>query len=168
MSNDVTKRSVLDKISHYLYEANMWICVICFLVQGISIITLVAGRYLFKAAPIWVEQTTLLAMVWIGLLSLSIATRDHGHINVDFINLIVPKSVAKALDVLGHIIVIVYSVIMTIGGIDLVKLTMNVRFSAIPISEAFNFLPLVIAGISCVYASAYEIYLLFRKEDTKE
>ena len=168
MSNDVTKRSVLDKISHYLYEANMWICVACFLAQGISIVTLVIGRYVFKAAPIWVEQASLLAMVWIGFLSLSIATRDHGHINVDIINMIVPKSVAKALDVLGHVIVIVYSVIMTIGGIDLVKLTLRVRFSSIPISEAFNFLPLVIAGVSCVYASAYEIYLLFRKEDTKE
>lgn len=168
MSNESPKRSVLTKISNFIYDINMWICLVCLIAQGISILTLVVGRYVFKAAPIWVEQLTLLALVWIGFLSLSIATRDHGHINVDIINMIIPKTAAKVLDVIGHIIVIAYSIMLTIGGVKLMELTYGINFSALRISEAFNYLPLAIAGISCVWASGYEIYLLFQKEEEKE
>lgn len=64
----------------------------------------VIGRYLFAHSFTWSEELVRYSFVWFTLLGASYAVRENGHIVVDGVLQILPKRLARLIEVVGELI----------------------------------------------------------------
>lgn len=81
------------------------ICIIFVVIMIATMAYMVVMRYIFKNSPQWGDELALFCMVWIGLLSSSIAMKEDRHIRIQLWNLVLPPKIMKVLEVIVHLIV---------------------------------------------------------------
>jgi TRAP-type C4-dicarboxylate transport system permease small subunit len=125
-------------------------------------------RYVFNDAPAFAEQTALLLVITVAMFGASAGVRDAGHIGMDTLVAFLPKKIHK------HINIIVSCINFTFGGVLLfgcLLMAESVYSSVIPtlgISEAFRYLPPIIAGaLIILFSIEHLLALLTNKQVTK-
>ena len=104
----------LEKIKplyDWTYKILMFVCKI--LLIGDILITCwsVAGRYIpFITDPHWSEEVVLTLMVYMTVLSASLAIRRAAHIRMTAFDRYLPKKAVKVLDLIADIAVLVLGV----------------------------------------------------------
>ena len=100
-----------------LHKAVMFLCKLL-LVTDIFITSMaVLGRYVsFIPDPAWSEEIVLTCMVYMAVISASMALRRNTHIRMTALDKYLPVRVVQALDVLADIAVIAFSVMMLVIG----------------------------------------------------
>lgn len=125
-------------------------------------------RYVFNDAPAFAEQTALLLVITVAMFGASAGVRDAGHIGMDTLVAFLPKKIHK------HINMIVACINFTFGSVLLlgcVLMAHSVYGSTIPtlgISEAFRYIPPIIAGtLIIMFSTEHLLALLSNKKVTK-
>ncbi|MBR1672968.1 MAG: TRAP transporter small permease subunit, partial [Fretibacterium sp.] len=78
----------------------------------------VAGRYIsFIPDPAWSEQIVLTLMVYMAVLSATLAIRRRAHIRMTAFDSYLPPKVVKALDLLSDAAVLGLGIVMLVYGI---------------------------------------------------
>ena len=77
---------------------------------------LVFGRYVLNATPTWVEQYSLLLVVYIGFLGASVGVHKKTHLGVSVFREISPRPVRRFFDFLSHSILAGFGMLMSIHG----------------------------------------------------
>lgn len=96
---------------------------ICIIFLGIMVMTMaymVVMRYIFSNSPRWGDEIALFCMVWIGLLSSSIAMKEDLHIRIKLWDLVLSPRATKILELIVHIIVCVVLTALLVYGYKLV------------------------------------------------
>ena len=103
------------------YDAVYWLFMsFCKLIYICSIcITsyVVFCRYILHSTPRWGEQAILLCMVYMALISASLAVRTDTHIRVMLIDYVLPKQVISFLKAMSHVMIFGFSLFMIVYGI---------------------------------------------------
>jgi TRAP-type C4-dicarboxylate transport system permease small subunit len=73
-------------------------------------------RYAFNSGLTISEELSRIFFVWIIFLGATVALAEHGHIGIDFLLKSVPRPVAKAMAVLGSLIVLGCCMLMLSGS----------------------------------------------------
>lgn len=73
-------------------------------------------RYAFNSGLTISEELSRIFFVWIIFLGATVALAEHGHIGIDFVVKNMPRPVAKAMAVLGSLIVLGCCVLMLSGS----------------------------------------------------
>ena len=77
----------------------------------------VCGRYIsFIPDPAWSEQVVLTCMIYMAVLSATLAIRRNAHIRMTALDNYLPKKVVMVLDVLSDIAVLALGVILLVQG----------------------------------------------------
>ena len=156
----------LEKIKplyDWTYKVLMFICKI--LLIGDILITCwsVAGRYIpFITDPHWSEEVVLTLMVYMTVLSASLAIRRAAHIRMTAFDRYLPEKVVKVLDLLADIAVLVLGVYLVVYGIRFCNSPLSIRgkYASIPtLSKFWQYLPVPVAGISMII---FELEQIFR------
>lgn len=100
-------------------------------------------RYVLRAAPRWGDEMALFCMIWYSLLSASLALKEDRHIRIGLWDNLLPPKIAKALQVLVHMIVFTVVVILLRYSSLLTQLASRTRMtgSGLPLSWEYIALP---------------------------
>ncbi len=146
------------------YDAVYWLfmsfCKIVF-IASICITTFVVFcRYILHITPRWGEQAILLCMVYMALISASLAVRTDTHIRVMLIDYLLPTKAIDFLKAMSHFCIFAFSVFMIVYGIQFTKLMQASIMSGLGCKQSVLYASVPIAGI-CMLLIQSERFLLF-------
>ena len=126
----------------------------CTVVTGVMLVVLtvifgwlVFGRYVLNATPTWVEQVSLLLIVYIGFLGASVGVHRKTHLGVAVFREISPRPVQRLFDFLNHILLGGFGLLMIVYGYNLTAFKWATKIPLLNISEGFRALPIFVSGI---------------------
>ena len=110
----------LDKIRpvyNVTYKVVMVICKLLLIADILITTFAVIGRYVpFIPNPSWTEQVVLTLMVYMAVLSATLAIRTDSHIRMTALDRFLPKKLIMVLDVLADLAVMTLGVLMLVYG----------------------------------------------------
>ena len=157
--------NTLDKIRpvyDITYKIVMFICKILLIIDILVTTFSVVGRYIpFIPNPSWTEQVVLTCMVYMAVLSATLAIRKGSHIRMTALDTYMPKKLIKVLDVLADIAVMVLGVIMLYYGWKVCQspLAKFGRYESMPwLSRFWMYFPIPVAGASMIIFELESLY----------
>lgn len=157
--------TTLEKIKplyDWTYKVLMFICKI--LLIGDILITCwsVAGRYIpFITDPHWSEEIVLTLMVYMTVLSASLAIRRGAHIRMTAFDRYLPPKVVKVLDLVADLAVMLLGVYLVIYGIRFCNSPLSLRgkYASLPgMSKVWQYLPVPVAGVSMIIFELEQVF----------
>ncbi len=169
----------LEKIKpvyDWTYKVIMFICKLLLIADIIITAWSVAGRYIhFIVDPKWSEEVILTLMVYMAVLSATLAIRKRAHIRMTAFDKYLPKKVLLCLDLLADIAVMALAVVMVTVGMQVCNgpLASFGKYSSIPtLSKFWQYFPIPIAGAGMIIFELEQVFQhieeFFVKEDGKE
>ena len=138
----------------WTYKIVMFLCKILLIVDILVTSMAVAGRYIsFIPDPAWSEQVVLTCMVYMAVLSATLAIRTNSHIRMTVFDQYLPKNVVKTLDVVSDIAVMVLGYILLTKGIEVCNspLAKFGKYESLPwLSRVWMYIPIPLAGGSMI------------------
>ena len=149
----------------WTYKIIMFICKLLLIADIMITSWSVAGRYIpFISDPHWSEEIILTFMVYMAVLSATLAIRKRSHIRMTAFDKYLPKKVINVLDLLADIAVLALGVVLVVEGFEVIKPTGNIakfaKYSSIPsLSQIWMYLPVAIAGIGMILFELEQVFL---------
>ena len=130
------------------------------IVTGVALVVLtvifgwlVFGRYVLNATPTWVEQVSLLLVVYIAFLGASVGIHKKTHLGVSVFREISPVPVQRIFEFASHIIMAGFGLVMIIYGYKLTVFRWTTEIPLIHVSEGLRAIPILLSGIFIVLFS---------------
>ena len=159
---------ILEKIKpvyDWAYKIMLLICKLLLIADIVITSITVAGRYFpFFTAPHWGEEIVLTLMVYMAVLSATLAIRKRSHIRMTAFDKYLSKKALLVLDLLADITVLALGVVLLVEGLDVIKPTGNIakfaKYSSLPnLSQIWMYLPVAVAGVSMVIFELEQVFL---------
>ena len=121
----------------------------CFCLAGLLGIVVygVVLRYVFNDAPPYVEQVALLLVVSVAMFGASAGVRDAGHIGLDSLVAVLPKTAQFWCEVIVRLLSIVFAVALFAGGAEMANSTRASTIPTLGLSEAVRYIPILASGV---------------------
>ena len=157
----------LEKIKpvyDWAYKIMLFICKLLLIADIIITSITVAGRYFpFFTAPHWGEEIVLTLMVYMAVLSATLAIRKRSHIRMTAFDRYLPKKAIIWLDLLADAAVLVLGVVLVVQGYTVVKPTGNIakfaKYSSLPkLSQIWMYMPVPVAGVGMIIFELEQIF----------
>ena len=150
-------------ISGFLSKIIMYVACLCLECLLSVVIYGVVLRYGFNDAPDYVEQVALILVISVAMFGASAGVRDATHIGLDsFVNLF-SKEVQKNCLLAVYLFSLVFAQFLLFGGWAMGKSTMGSTIPTLGISEAYSYLPVVMAGVLITIFSIEHILAILLK-----
>ncbi|BES73086.1 TRAP transporter small permease [Marinobacter nanhaiticus D15-8W] len=137
---------------------------LCIIVAGVLMVFLIItfgwlvfGRYVLNDTPTWVEQSSLVIVVYITCLGAAAGVRNNSHLSIDFIREGMPRLPRTVMRHLSDLFVACFGVFMAWQGGYLVMENLNRPIPMIGFSESWRAALLVICGVLMVLFSCVNI-----------
>lgn len=142
------------------YKIVMFICKILLIADILVTCYIVVGRYVsFIYPPVWGEEVVLTLMVYMAVLSATLAIRRNAHIRMTAFDKYINKKVLRVLDVFADLIVMALGFILLIYGSDVARNMTRAKFNAIrTLSRFWIYLPMPIAGATMIIFELEQVY----------
>ena len=154
----------LDKIKPVYDITEKIMMVICKLLLIADILVtcyMVIGRYVsFIAPPVWGEQVVLTLMVYMAVLSATIAIRNNAHIRMTCFDPYLPKKLILVLDIVSDLLVMALGYVMLVHGwTAAIKLGSRGFYDSLPwLSRFWMYLPVPVAGVGMIVFEIEQLY----------
>jgi TRAP-type C4-dicarboxylate transport system permease small subunit len=106
----------------------------------------VVTRYVFNSEPPYVEQLALLLVISVSMFGAAAVAHDAGHIGLDSLVDRLPAVVRNTIARLVALATLVFAAVILYGAFEMAKSTHDNQIPTLGISEAWRYLPLIIAG----------------------
>ncbi len=147
-----------------VYWLFMTFCKIVFIASIIITSYVVFMRFVMSKTPRWGEQAILMCMVYMALISASLAIRTDKHLRVVLIQYAFPASirakVMKVLHSLSQVMIFAFSLFMIVYGIQFTQLMSKSVLSGIPIAKSWLYAAVPVSGL-CMLLMQSERFILF-------
>ena len=143
----LSSKSLFDRFLDIICQINTIITGIMLVVLTVIFGWLVFGRYVLNATPTWVEQVSLLLIIYIGFLGASIGIHKKTHLGVAVFREMSPRPVQRLFELLTHLLLAGFGLIMTIYGYKLTVFKWVTKIPLINVSEGLRSLPITLSGI---------------------
>jgi len=136
-------RKVLDKF----IKLERIVC--CVLLVAILIVCFwsVVMRYCFNSPLAWSEEVIIVLLVWFGFLCMSVETYKDSDISITGFYTSLPKKVQKALDVMRHVLLIIFFYLMFTNSWSIYLVNARRRLPASHWNQGLQYLPIVVGGV---------------------
>ena len=168
----------LEKIKpvyDWTYKVMMFICKLLLIGDIVITAWAVTGRYVpFISDPHWSEEIVLTLMVYMAVLSATLAIRRGAHIRMTAFDSYLPKKVLLVSDILADIAVMVLGVVLVYYGIKFCNSPLSLRgkYASLPLSKFWQYLPIPVAGVGMIIFELEQVFLhieeFFVKDEQKE
>ena len=150
----------------------MFICKLLLIADILVTCYIVIGRYIsFIPAPVWGEQVVLTLMVYMAVLSATLAIRKNSHIRMTCFDPYLPKIVVMVLDIISDLLVMALGYVMLVHGwTAAVKLGSRGVYDSLPwLSRFWMYFPVPVAGAGMIIFELEQLFqhikAFFIKED---
>ena len=154
----------LEKIKpvyDWTYKVLMFICKLLLIGDIIITAWAVAGRYIpFISDPHWSEEIVLTLMVYMAVLSATLAIRRGAHIRMTAFDSYLPKKTLLVSDILADIAVLVLGVVLVYYGVKFCNSPLSLRgkYASLPLSKFWQYLPIPVAGVSMIIFELEQVF----------
>ena len=138
---------------------------LCLAGLGAIVLYGVVMRYLFNDAPPYVEQLALLLVISVSMFGAACVAHDAGHIGLDSLVDRLPPAARRWIARLVALATLVFAIVILYGSYEMAHSTYANQIPTLHISEAWRYLPLIIAG---VLISLFSIDRLLRRNAPQE
>ncbi|MDO5408575.1 MAG: TRAP transporter small permease subunit [Eubacteriales bacterium] len=153
------------------YDAVYWLfmsfCKFVFIASICITTYVVFCRYALHSTPRWGEQAILLCMVYMALISASLAVRTDTHIRVMLIDYLLPKMMIDFLKGMSHVMIFAFSVFMIVYGFQFTALMSKSVMSGLGCKQSFLYASVPIAGICMLLMQSEKMILFFLRRMDK-
>lgn len=125
-------------------------------------------RYVLNKGQFWAEEVSVITMMWIGFLGASGGVWTNSHIGLRLFIERLPDILRKIVEIVNHIIIAGFSLLLFYYGTVLVKRTMSGTLSATKIPIGYSYLIIPIATAFMTIFSLLKIILLIFKISHKD
>jgi len=119
---------------------------LCLAGLGLVVVYGVVMRYAFNNEPPYVEQLALLLVISVSMFGAACVAHDAGHIGLDSVVNRLPPAVRHTIARLVALSTLVFSIVILYGAWEMARSTHDNLIPTLGISEAWRYLPLIIAG----------------------
>ena len=169
----------LEKIKpvyDWTYKILMFICKLLLIGDILITAWAVTGRYVpFITDPHWSEEIVLTLMVYMAVLSATLAIRRGAHIRMTAFDTYLPKNVLRVSDILADLAVMALGVVLVVYGIKFCNSPLSIRgkYASIPtLSKFWQYLPIPVAGAGMIIFELEQVFrhieAFFVKDEQKE
>ncbi len=162
----------------WAYKIVLLICKLLLIADIVITSWSVLGRYVsFISDPHWSEEMVLTFMVYMAVLSATLAIRKRSHIRMTAFDKYLPRKALIALDLLADIAVLILGVILLAEGLEVVSPAGNIarfaKYSSLPnLSQTWMYLPVAVAGVGMILFELEQVFLrieeFYRPDDGRE
>ena len=148
----------------WAYKIMLFICKLLLIADIIITAWTVAGRYIpFITDPHWSEEIILTFMVYMAVLSATLAIRKRSHIRMTAFDQYLPKKAIICLDLLADLAVLILGILLVKYGYEVIKPTGNIakfaKYSSLPkLSQIWMYLPVPIAGLGMIIFELEQVF----------
>jgi len=151
----------LTHLNAWLSRWTMYLACLCLVgLLGVVVYGVVL-RYVFNDAPPYVEQVALLLVIAVAMFGSSAGVRDAGHIGLDSLVKMLPPKGQFGCKVAVCLLSIVFALLLFTGGLEMAESTHDATIPTLGLSEAFRYLPVMIAGVLITLFSLEHLVALF-------
>jgi TRAP-type C4-dicarboxylate transport system permease small subunit len=155
----------LSRFNAVLCRATMIAAVVALFGLVFIVVWQVVGRYVLNDTPTWAEGGALVLVIYITMLGAAAGVRDAGHIGMESILILLPEKIREKFEILIHLLVASFGVMMVWFGALLGRSVMNYKIPSLGISEGINYVAVVIAGaLIILFCIEHIIAILTGKE----
>lgn len=136
----------------------------CIVVSGVLLVFLIVsfgwlvfGRYVLNDTPTWVEQSSLLIVVYVTCLGAAAGVRNKSHLSIDFIREGLPAAPREAMRHVADVFVVLFGAFMAWQGGIMVLDNLGRPIPMIGLSESWRAAPLVVSGLLMMLFSIVNI-----------
>lgn len=124
----------------------------------------VIGRYVFNDTPTWAEALALLLVLYVTALGVAVGVRDAGHIGLESMVVLLPERWRLRVELLIHVLVGIFGALMVYGGWIWARAKWSEIKPLLGVSEAMDYIPLMVAGVLIVMFSVEHFLAMLRRE----
>ena len=143
----------------------MTFCKILFIMSICITSYVVFCRYILSKTPRWGEQSILLCMVYMSMISAALAIRKDTHIRMTIIDLFLPEKVVGFFKGLAQVAIFGFSWFMIIYGWQFAQLMGRSMMTGLRIKSMYLYLAIPIAGVAlCLMEIERLINFFYRRK----
>ena len=146
----------------WTYKILMFICKLLLIGDIVITAWAVAGRYIpFITDPHWSEEIVLTLMVYMAVLSATLAIRKGAHIRMTAFDTYLPKKLLIVSDILADLAVLALGVVLVVYGVRFCNSPLSIRgkYASIPtLSKFWQYLPVPVAGVSMIIFELEQVF----------
>lgn len=132
--------SMLNKIEYFIIISSFFVLLIVAFLQVFS-------RLLIHKPLAWTEEASRYLFIFNVLLASVVVTKRDENFKVDFVYEKFGKNGKKLLDIVGLIIIMLFSLILIVYGLELIRTGGNRISPSLGLSMEIVYLPIPIIGI---------------------
>ena len=159
-----SQKSLYDRLLDF-------ICRICVVTTGVFLVFLtvifgwlVYGRYVLNSTPTWVEQVSLLLIVYIAFLGAAVGVHKKTHLGVSFFREISPPSIQRLFELATHLLLLGFGILMMIYSYKLMVFKWSTEIPLIHVPEGLRVVPIVLCGAFVSLFSVGHLIHFFKSE----
>ncbi|SDG72578.1 TRAP transporter small permease [Propionivibrio dicarboxylicus] len=151
----------LTKLNEYLSRWAMYIAVASLLGIVGTVLGSVIWRYVLNNAPSWSEQVALLLVINVAMFGAAAGIRDEGHIGMESLVGLLPKPLQFWVgNMNGYLTILFGAALIWCGTLMAISVYPN-RITSIGITEAWRYVPCIIAGTLFILFSIEHLIAMF-------
>lgn len=155
---------LLTAVNSRLSRWAMWVASACVIGLVIDVDYGVIMRYGFHEAPPFMEEVALLLSIAVAMFGASAGVRDAGHIGVDSLVGLLPEKLRFWVGVGAGSLTGLFALCMLVGSSMMVHETHEHTIPTLGISEAYRYVPPIIAGVLIIMFSIEHLIAMFKNE----
>jgi TRAP-type C4-dicarboxylate transport system permease small subunit len=142
---------VLKHTSAAIKKAENFVGISIVMMMIVLMLLQVIFRYALGDALAWSEELNRLAMVWLGFIGAAIGVREREHIQIEVLYQNVSERTKKLFRAISYLIVVSFSLFITVYGFILVSGLFANRVGALDMPVAMYFIPVPLSGLLFLY-----------------
>lgn len=107
---------------------------------------LVFGRYILNATPTWVEQLSLLLVVYITFLGSAAGVYEGTHLGVTFLRDGLPRPLRRIATLIADTAVAGFGLVMMLACLELFEFGWSTKLPMLNVPESLRTLPALLSG----------------------
>jgi len=129
----------------------------------------VFSRYVLNSSPFWIEELSVIALMWIGLLGAAGCVWTESHMSLELVVSRLPDTPRVWLKALTDLAIAGFALFLCDRGVFLVQKTMGGTLSSLPLAVGYTYLILPVAGgLIVVFSIVRAIQGVARHHASKE
>lgn len=159
--------NIWEKISFELDRITGYICIFFAIIMTVSTLVGILFRYLMTNPLPWTEELARYAMIWMGLLAISMGVRRQSHLGLQVIINLLPRLVQKIFSYLIRILIgyflcmlMIYGGKMALDGYYQVAPALQIKMiyvlSAVPMAALLSLVQLFLTTFGDLFVDLKE------------
>ena len=147
-------------IFNVTYKVVMLLCKIMLIADILVTSWVVLARFVPAIpAPNWGEEVILTLMVYMAVLSASLAIRRNAHIRMTLFDSKLPKKAIPFLDLFSDVLVLILAFIMAFEGLKLANKIPGFFIALTWLPKFWQYFPIPLAGFAMIFFEIERIYV---------